>query len=75
MRTTLNLDDDVVELARALARQEARSLGEVISELVRRGLAPRPTPGQDRNGFPVFHVDRHTPPITDRMVERALDDS
>jgi hypothetical protein len=38
MRTTLQLDDDVVGMARVLARQKGSSLGAVISELARRGL-------------------------------------
>lgn len=38
MRTTLQLDDDVLASARVLARQRGESLGAVISELARRGL-------------------------------------
>ena len=34
MRTTLALDDDVLEAARALARQQGSTLGAVISGLV-----------------------------------------
>lgn len=33
MRTTLAIDDDVLTEARALARQQHRSVGEVISDL------------------------------------------
>lgn len=40
MRTTLDLDDDVVTAARELAAGQRRSLGSVISELARRGLTP-----------------------------------
>ena len=38
MRTTLDLDADVVGAARELAAAQRRSLGSVISELARRGL-------------------------------------
>jgi hypothetical protein len=38
MRTTLQLDDDVLASARVLARQRGESLGAVISELARLGL-------------------------------------
>ena len=38
MRTTLQLDDDVLASARVLARQRVESLGAVISELARKGL-------------------------------------
>lgn len=38
MRTTLDLDDDVLFFAKDLARRQKRSAGEVISELARIGL-------------------------------------
>ena len=38
MRTTLDIDDDVLAAARELARRERRSLGSTISELARAGL-------------------------------------
>ena len=73
MRTTLQLDDDVYQVARSLAAAEGRSLGEVVSRLVRLGLAPR-TALRERNGFPVFDVDVRSGAITPDMVRRALDD-
>lgn len=73
MRTTLQIDDDVLEAARALARMEAKSLGEVVSRLARKGLAPRPQEGTDRN-FPVFAVSEDEPPITPEHVRQALED-
>ncbi len=38
MRTTLDIDDDVLEAAKALARQTDRTAGAVLSELARRTL-------------------------------------
>jgi hypothetical protein len=38
MRTTVTLDDDVFEAAQAQAKASGKKLGEVISQLVRRGL-------------------------------------
>jgi hypothetical protein len=72
MRTTLELDDDVVAAARELAAGERRSLGSVISELARRGL----TPGRVEvaGDLPVIRVPAGTPPITAEMVRRALDE-
>lgn len=74
MRTTLNLDADVAEAARALARAERRSLGAVVSDLARRGLAPRPGHVDDEDGFPVFHVGPGAAAITPDMVREALDE-
>jgi hypothetical protein len=38
MRTTLNIDDDVLQAARELARREHKTAGRILSELARRGL-------------------------------------
>lgn len=74
MRTTLNLDEDVLEAARALADSERRSLGQVISGLIRRGLAPRVARLDDEDGFPVFRVSADAPVITAEMVASAMDE-
>ena len=42
MRTTLDIDDDVLRAARELARRERKTAGRVISELARKALAPSP---------------------------------
>jgi hypothetical protein len=36
MRTTLNLDDDVLATAKALAQKQRKPLGEVVSGFLRR---------------------------------------
>ncbi|MGQ0775139.1 MAG: antitoxin [Pseudonocardiales bacterium] len=72
MRTTLDLDDDVVAAARELAAGQRRSLGSVISELARRGLTPARVEAD--SGLPVIRVPAGTSPITPEMVRRALDE-
>lgn len=42
MRTTLDIDDDVLRAAKDLARREKKTAGEVISELVRKALGASP---------------------------------
>jgi len=37
MRTTINIDEDAVLAARHMAQRERISLGDAVSELVRRG--------------------------------------
>lgn len=44
MRTTLDIDEDVLEAAKALARREKRTAGEVVSRLLRDGLTRAPAP-------------------------------
>ena len=53
MRTTLNLDDDVLQVAKQLARQRGTTAGQVISELARQTLEPKSSP-KVRNGVPLF---------------------
>lgn len=73
MRTTLRIDDDVFRAAQAIARGENRTVGEVLSELARRALAPRPP--SRRRGFPTFEVPEDARPITGEMVRRALEET
>jgi hypothetical protein len=53
MRTTLELDDDLLTSARQLARQQGLTLGQLISELARQSLAAR-APLKVRNGALLF---------------------
>ena len=46
MRTTLDLDDDLLLAAKELARREGKTAGEVVSELVRQALAQRQPPAR-----------------------------
>lgn len=39
MRTTLDIEEDVLFAAKDLARREKKTAGQVISELARKGLA------------------------------------
>lgn len=72
MRVTLAIDDDVLEAARSLARSRDMTLGEVISDLARRGLVPQPRLAVG-SGFPVFEVSPGAPPITPELVRDHLD--
>jgi hypothetical protein len=72
VRTTLDIDEDVLVAARELAAPERRSLGSVISELARRGLTPARIAAEE--GVPVIRVPDAAGPITSEMVRRALDE-
>ena len=57
MRTTLDIDDDVLNAAKERARRENKSAGEVISELARAALtggAGESTSRRSRHGFRPF---------------------
>ncbi|WP_274626322.1 CopG family transcriptional regulator [Arvimicrobium flavum] len=73
MRTTLAIDDDVLAAAKALAEQQRRSVGEVISELARQSLK-RPLPARHRNGIPLLEVKEGGAPVTLEMVNALRDE-
>jgi hypothetical protein len=53
VRTTLDLDEDVLQAAKELAEARGTTAGRVISELARKGLAPTGAV-RTRNGVPVL---------------------
>jgi hypothetical protein len=53
VRTTLDLDDDLIQVAKELAAARRTTAGKVVSSLMRKALAA-PQPVQSRNGVPVF---------------------
>lgn len=69
MRTTLTLDDDVLELAARQAKLRGVSLGKSVSDLLRRGLNAT-TPAQDKGGLVVFHLPADSPKVTTDDVRR-----
>jgi len=73
MRTTIAIADDVLEAVKSLARSENRTLGEVISDLARKGLGSQGRFG-DREGFPVFEITDDAAPLTPEMVRKAAED-
>ncbi|MEQ8484688.1 MAG: hypothetical protein RIB46_10015 [Pseudomonadales bacterium] len=74
MRITLDIDDDVLEAARALAAADERPLGEVVSDLARRGLTALRESLPSGRGLPKFAVPSDSPPLTLDDVKRDEDE-
>lgn len=75
MRTTIDLDDDVLAAAKDLARRQNQSLGVTVSVLVRRGLAPERKPQVEiRNGVPVWVHGPGAIPVTSELVRSLVDE-
>lgn len=74
MRTTLSIDDDVLEAARKLAEARRPSVGQVVSDLMRRGLVARMAPYRRSQDLPVFAVAEDSPLITLGDVKRDEDE-
>jgi hypothetical protein len=69
MRTTLTLDDDILELAARQAKLRGVSLGKAVSDLLRKGLNAS-TPAQDKEGLVVFQLPADSPKVTTDDVRR-----
>jgi hypothetical protein len=67
MRTTLTLDDDVLEHVREFAEGRKISLGRAASELIRRGV-DRPVRTRVVNGLHVFDPPPGGPTITAERI-------
>jgi hypothetical protein len=68
MRTTLSLDDDVVQVVRSYAESRSLAFGKAISELVRRGLnAPMAT--RLVNGIHVVVLPPGSPQVTTERIK------
>ncbi len=69
MRTTLDLDEDVLQAAKELAAARGTSTGKVLSELARKGLTPDAAPVRMRNGVPLL---ARQPPESSRMTMKRV---
>ena len=74
MRTTLAIDDDVLSAARHLAEREGKTVGELISQLARRGLERSSPRGTERNGIPLLPKSRNAQAVTLEQVNRLRDE-
>jgi hypothetical protein len=73
LRTTLDIDDDVLQAAKELAEHRKTTAGKILSELARQALEP--TGRQPvRNGVPLLSRPRRgTPKATMLSVNRLRD--
>lgn len=77
MRTTLDIDSDVLEAAKALARKQRSTAGRVLSELARKSLtssSTRVSDSEGRYGVPVIPATASTSLMTNDRVNKLMDD-
>ena len=70
MRVTLSIDDDVLLAAKALAEEQGRSVGTIISGLARNSLR---RPEGRRNGIPLLGMRADAGAVTLDMVNALRD--
>jgi hypothetical protein len=75
MRTTVDLDDDVLQAAKELAEARGTTAGKVLSDLARKALSPAPARARVRNGVPLMPPQKAGSPImTMALVNELLDE-
>jgi len=74
MRTTLTIDDDILRAAREMATN-GLTIGEVVSNLARKGLYPDlgETPSY-RNGIRLMPVGKRNRAVTTETVNQLRDE-
>ena len=73
MRTTLDLDEDVLSAIKHVASVTGTSAGKAASDLVRRGLAQTRVL-QDRDGLLLFPEPAPGVKVTSEIVARLFDE-
>ncbi|MGA2185876.1 MAG: CopG family transcriptional regulator [Bryobacteraceae bacterium] len=74
MRTTLDLDENLVQIARQLAQQRGMTIGRVVSELALESLEPKAS-AKLRNGVPLFAPRSGTRKPHLKLVNELRDES
>jgi hypothetical protein len=74
MRTTLDIDDELLLTVKEIAHQRKTTAGNVVSSLLRESLRPKPFELEYRNGIPVLPAHPNSPVVTVELVNRLLDE-
>lgn len=75
MRTTLAIDDDILVVAKSLATRQRKSIGEVVSVLLRQALQIQDNSKQTRNGVTLLPLRADALPVTPELVNQLRDES
>jgi hypothetical protein len=75
VRTTLDIDEDVLQTAKELAAQRGTTAGRILSELARSALAPRGRSPRKRHGVPILPPRKRAGLVTPEIVNRLRDET
>ena len=73
MRTTLDIEEDVLLAAKEIARQRGMTVGQVLSNLARKSLT-RKSPVSKKHGLPLFPVQPDAGVVTLELVNQLRDE-
>ncbi len=75
VRTTIDIEDDVLTAVKERSRLQGLTLGVVITQLIRRGLEPATsTPVEMMDGIPTLMHAKRPAPVTAEMVKQLLEE-
>lgn len=79
MRTTLDIDDDVLAAAKERARRESKTTGRLVSELLRRAMTQPQSPETPGVGESAAHYGfqpfaSRGVMVSDALIERLRDE-
>jgi hypothetical protein len=74
MRTTLDIDDELLLTVKEIAQQRKTTAGSVVSSLLRESLQPKSFKPEYRNGVPLLPRRPHGPVVTAELVNRLRDE-
>lgn len=78
MRTTLDIDNDVLEAAKELAKQQHKTAGQIVSELLRKALnSPQTDAAQLKETQGIYGIHpfpRRGGVVTNRLLDDLKDD-
>ena len=74
MRTTIDLEEDVLLAAKEMARRRGVSIGKILSDLARQALS-RQEGETTRNGVPLFPIRPEARVVTLELLNQLRDEA
>ena len=72
MRTTVDIDEDILRVVKHLSEERGQSLGRILSELARTALQPA-APSLGLSGIPILPRKPGARPVTMQVVKHLLE--
>jgi hypothetical protein len=74
VRTTIDIDDQVLLTVKEIARRHHQTAGDVVSRLLRESLQPKTFEREYRNGVPLLPRRPQDVKVTMELVNRLRDE-
>jgi hypothetical protein len=74
VRTTLDIDDELLLTIKEMAQQRKTTAGSMVSSLLREALQPKSFKLEYRDGVPLLPRRENAPVVTSELVNRLRDE-